>query len=800
MNIEKSKQINIVFKMTALTLVQVFWLANFAWCGPAAESIFPRQPQDTLSPRLHLNRQLFQAGFSRLTEQSLPPAAQTTAEFELHFEANSFREGYKKLNILLTSIKKNKKRQLILCVEGDVSAGKTTFVRTLLEKEIAGFSRDGMLNISLDDILNSLQKEEDLSALEAMLEGPFILEKKLKEAGTDKQLIILEGAEMGHYLEKAGYTPDVIVNIKAPKETRLKRHLMRYGVFALKFFNELYLKPYFPENVPVIEIQNNDWRDISWISVILKMSLKTVQIILVGSLKFVVSEDKLDSIRGLNILLLPFRIGVYGFGRLVDFYFGLKPARSIIPIIKERFQGKVRVLDVGTGAGEFVEKFQRILDKNNMPASVSGIDNNPKRVALGLRAGRNLKVMDIENAEKHLGRNSFDIINISAPDRPADFLVEESMKLLKKDGMLILRLHKGHHYDMFFGRDYRVGLIQELKKSFEVEDWRGHIHNLPTGEWHRLYPPLIVRHKQQKKEQEEKTAEPASGAEVISFNDVYFSPKARIQRLLKNGKLDEAYTNLKRLKEINENVSEIQPDVTAALKYRADKRLEEGLAQEALVDYQRILWLLPSERDMNFYIGFCHFELGQLVPAYIQFKAAANAGRGEVLYALAVLVAESILLIQNVKDDWEKVEDKKWGAEKFLFADASMQQLRQRIQPQMEYILSELQGDYLQVIQGSILWSQIYDALLEAYIESQTEYEDFLQGLGFSANVDYLDSSFALPSSPRPGNDNSQSNRSDRVIHLEQRLQAKIGGEGVNVRKLNPLPKWPKFQLIDIAI
>ncbi|MBU0633442.1 MAG: hypothetical protein KKB82_01305, partial [Candidatus Omnitrophica bacterium] len=622
-----------IFKITALALVQVFWLVNCAWCGPATGSIYLRQQQDTLSPRLYLDQELFQAGFSYLAKGLFQTDAQTIPAVELRFKAKDLREGYARLNILLRSIDKNKKERLILCVEGDVSTGKTTFVRGLQENGIAGFKGNEMEIITMDDIVNGLQEEEDFSVFEAMLEGPFILEKKLDQISADKRLVILEGAEIAHYLEKAGYAPDVIVDIKASKEARLKRHLVRYGVFAFKFFNELYLAPDLLKNMTVLEIQNNDKRSIGWASVILKMSFKTVQISLVELLKFVVPEDKLDSISGLGVLLLPLRIGAYVFGRLVDFYFGLKPSKSIIPMIKNKFTGRVKVLDVGTGRGEFVEKFQRILDKNNMPASVSGIDNNPKR-----------------------------------------------------------------------------------------------------------------------------------------------------------------------LKEINENVSEIQPDVVAALKYRAEQNLEQGQAKEALIDYQRLLWLLPSEQDINFYIGFCYFELDNLLPAYVQFKAASDANPGELLYAFAVLVTESMLLTRNARDSWKKIADKKGGVDKFVFSDASMEQMCQRVQPQMEYVLSELQGDYLQVIQGSILWSQIYDALLEAHIESQTEYEDFLQRLGFSVNVDYLDSSFALPGSPRPGNDNSQSNRSDRVIYLEQRLQAKIGGEGVNVRKLNPLPKWPNSQLIQAAI
>ncbi|MBU4477599.1 MAG: class I SAM-dependent methyltransferase [Candidatus Omnitrophica bacterium] len=169
----------------------------------------------------------------------------------------------------------------------------------------------------------------------------------------------------------------------------------------------------------------------------------------------------------------------------MDMFFFFFPHRSIVSRIKENYPGqKINVLDVGTGEGGFVEKFQKLLDEREIYAEVIGIDINPTRISQGLSLGRNIKVCDVSEAEEIFGARSFDIITINAPDRDIRDIVRFCMRLLKDNGMLIVRLHNDIHYQVHFGRQYRENLIENLQDDFNVESLPWHILDLPKGEYY----------------------------------------------------------------------------------------------------------------------------------------------------------------------------------------------------------------------------------------------------------------------------------------------------------------------------
>lgn len=197
-----------------------------------------------------------------------------------------------------------------------------------------------------------------------------------------------------------------------------------------------------------------------------------------------------------DVILSPLKILSFVINRIFDLYCFIFPGRSIIYAIKQRFGNeKIKILDVGTANGLFVERFQNLLNKKDIEAEVIGIDNNPSRIAQGLHAGRNVRVLDISDSEDDFLSRSFDLIIINAPERPADFLIEESMKILKPDGLLILRLHNGMHYEVNFGPEYQQHLVDKLRKDYKVKILKRDFIDLPTGQWYQLQAPILVSHK-----------------------------------------------------------------------------------------------------------------------------------------------------------------------------------------------------------------------------------------------------------------------------------------------------------------
>jgi len=598
-------------------------------------------------------RQLFYVG-----------SGKTTTESSLTFEADNFQQGYEKLSTLISNI--SDKKQPILCIEGDVSAGKSTFVGLIKEIGIGNISPENILFISIDDIINDLLELGELSLFEVILEMPLEINALMSQASDNIDLIVVEGSESLDYMKEADFKPDIIAILKASKRTRFIRHLMKHGLFAFKFFHEPYGAGQIPNDIPVLYINNELSRNMSFLSIAIRMLAKTLEIIVTKALGFIV-PDFLDSLAStylsrmhkgfsfLDLIILPLKAFSYLINRIVDLYFILKSERNMISIIKQRFKGNIRVLDVGTADGSFVENFQGLLDKKGVKAEVYGIDINPARIARGLHLSRNIKVMDVKDAQTHFGQENFDIITINAPDRPAEYLISQSMPLLKPDGILILRLHKGAHYDSFFGPYYREKLIEKLSVSYKVTSLKKHIYHLPNGDWYKLQPPIIISAKDMQ----------ADMGRLLEAADAY----------LEKAQLDEALTLYKRIIKVKQkkitdllrrHILNLKLELITELKDRAYKHLVLKQYKLALADYGHISDIEPEAKFINnYFIGGIKALQNNMHAAVANFQRAYQDKESRNLYELSALLVESIITAENIRSTKNKPVEFKRQIERF---------------------------------------------------------------------------------------------------------------------------------------
>jgi len=577
----KTQKYKIIFKVIAFMLIQSFLLLEIAWAQGVS---FLDTSQDTLSPKILINSASLQDIFSikekiiKGKTTALPDLTYNKQRKEsLEFEAYNLQDGYGQLTALISNI--SDKKRPILCVEGDVSAGKTTFVKLIKEIGISNIMPRNILFISIDDIKNDLQEVEGFSLLEAILEMPLEIEQMISRAGNNIDLIVIEGSEGLDYMAKADFKPDIMAIVKASKKTRFIRHLMKHGLFAAKFFDEPYGLGEVPNNSPVLYIENEVDTKTTFLPIAVKILAKTLQIIVSKMTNFI-APNLLDSLKSSDLFrrnkgfglpgLIIFSLKMFSYliNRIVDLYFILNPQRNMLAIIKQRFKGKIKVLDVGTGDGSFVENFQNLLDKKGIEGVVYGIDIDPSKIVQGLHLSRNVQTMDVKDAQAHFGKASFDIITITAPDRPAEYLIAESMGLLKPDGILILRLHKGAHYESFFGADYREKLIERLKISYDVTSFKKHIYNLPNGNWYKLQPPIIISSKDMQADIEG----------LLEAADSY----------LEQAQLDEALT----LKKYG-----FQEDVADSKVTQNLERLTSNLTEAKVIDLKRVRDLIAQKKS-----------------------------------------------------------------------------------------------------------------------------------------------------------------------------------------------------------
>ncbi len=490
----------VFLKIVSLVIIQTFLLLDIAAAG--AGNIFYKDHDpdtNTLSPRLIINAESFRIQFQYYAKLSNSPIIlKQTPDAPLEFTTRNLNEGYKKLDSLMSNI--DKKEQLILCIDGDVSSGKTTFINLLQENGLGNIDAEGILFISIDDIINDLRQEGDFTLLEAILEMPLILSQKILKANDGAKLIVVEGSESLYYLEKTDFKPDAVAILKASEKTRLVRHLMKHGLFALNFFDEPYMPGEIPDNVPVVFIKNELTAKIDFLPVTGRTLVTTIKIMVTAAVRFIAPH--LPDFLGLSSLfksykklgvagsfLLPLQLLLYVLNKVVDFYFILNPQRNMLSIIKKRFPGRVKILDIGTGDGSFVERFQGLLDKKGIKAEVMGIDIKAKSIAAGLYRKRNVKTLDAADAEEAFGPDSFDLITVNAPDSP-EGCVREAMKVLKPDGVLILRLAEWHHT-----REDRARLIRSIGEDFKVQALSRSLYNMPNGLHYKLQKPVLISRK-----------------------------------------------------------------------------------------------------------------------------------------------------------------------------------------------------------------------------------------------------------------------------------------------------------------
>ncbi|MDD5746721.1 MAG: methionine biosynthesis protein MetW [Candidatus Omnitrophica bacterium] len=586
---------------------------------------------EMLSPRLYCDAAGLHTVFLHYADSGLLKTASEFAPDErksrpenavLRAEADSLDQGYKKLDDWVAQASRADGRPLIICVDGDVSAGKTTLVNIIQQRGFRTVPARAIVCGQIDSIVNAAA-ESFGSISDAVLEAPFILEKFIRSAPTTARVIIVEGTEAaGYYMPRSGFSADITVVCEAPRRVRFKRALMQQGIFAIKFFNEGEFVPDFPESVPRLIIHNRGQGEPAWSKVLFVAGLKTVGLLAQVTARYCIPPaaresaetwfNRITGVSVLQVLLLPLRLTVWLIERGIAVYFMFRSERDMAAIIKKHFGKRyLRVLDVGTHDGRFVEAFQNLLDNKRIGAEVIGIDINPGAVVRGMNQGRKVQCLDVKDAVDHFGRECFDLIVINAPESGPEYLVRRSMNVLKKDGMIVLRFDNGMHYRARFGSGYKYQLMKDLDSDYTVVDVKRNLHNLP-GTAYRLQAPIIITYKQPREYEEILKNDPNDLTALAALAGIYYE-QGDIERAVK-------FFRLAHLKSGGKEKS-IELGFSSALKALVLLRVKQKNFKEAFQQYAIIKKLFgDDEKAGDEFIPACLDEA-----AWLREKGQYNA-------------------------------------------------------------------------------------------------------------------------------------------------------------------------------
>jgi hypothetical protein len=134
-------------------------------------------------------------------------------------KAANMAEGLRLATIAFKNLRESASGAFIICIDGDVSTGKTTLA-ALLRREISSTEKASFLGIGIDGIIAGLI-EEGLSPLFAFLEVPFVLSERIRPEG--KAIYIIEGTRSVDYVSQAGLKPDIAVFVNTGRVRQLFR-------------------------------------------------------------------------------------------------------------------------------------------------------------------------------------------------------------------------------------------------------------------------------------------------------------------------------------------------------------------------------------------------------------------------------------------------------------------------------------------------------------------------------------------------------------------------------------------------
>ncbi len=488
-------------KIFCFSLIQIFFITNI--CFGFDSSI----GKDTLAPVVNINSGNMLSLFSSLVE----------LEQELNIEneysqsqgvADNLNQGYEKLKVLVHDLSKTKHDLLLVCIDAVPGAGKTTFLDLIRNKGLGSVGVNEIEFLNRDKIIWDLVENEDCSYFEAYLELPFIVADKIAQARKNKKVLIYEGIESFYlFKDELKIATDIGIIIEVDDIVRFKRNVISLGLVVgiRQFLNSDFFKNVSATAENTLKIKNSE-DPYSWPYVIVLSLWRTITV----TIEYLMPQSVVDTyteirdnlfgkvrtfkneVNFIDLILSPLYLGVYAFSKLLDFYYFIYSDYDMVQIIKNRFGNKIiQVLDVGTGNGEFIEKFQNVLSVKGIDAIIQGIDNKAAAIVKARENGVLARVMDVWELKSKLGGNRFDIITINAPDSPAG-CVEQAMQVLKHDGILILRTAKP-----FITDDDQKKLVKNLSVKFDISQLKRKIYNLPNGFFYKLHKPLIIMHKAQ---------------------------------------------------------------------------------------------------------------------------------------------------------------------------------------------------------------------------------------------------------------------------------------------------------------
>ncbi|MFH1061690.1 MAG: methionine biosynthesis protein MetW [Candidatus Omnitrophota bacterium] len=375
-----------------------------------------------------------------------------------------------------------------------------------------------------------------------------------------------------------------------------------------------------------------------------KQGSAAISVYLVGSLlgKLSLIKNKFTLI---NLLFSPLLFALYGVNKIFDLYYFFYPEYDMTRIIKSRFASRfVQVLDVGTGSGEFIERLQKVLAEKRIDAFIQGIELKASNVVKAQKRGLLVHSMDVKDLEDKYGKNRFHLIAVNAPDVPL-YCVEKSMKVLKPEGILILRTAR-----LFFSIQDQEKLIQVLSEKYNVKVFDKKIYNLPNGFFSKLHKPLFVTHKANLNPERTKNLDLSSGARGNLYG-LQMNLEKRIKKievLTRSGELFQAARAFMRITEKNEQLNAVRLGLVMALKTRADDLFESADYQAAIEYYQKIIQVAPQEKVYNFYIGACYLMQSDNRMASQYIARVKKWQSHSPIYALADFILETIELSEQI--------------------------------------------------------------------------------------------------------------------------------------------------------
>ncbi len=746
-------------RLIALIIIQSLLLMNVCFAGNTSVLCeITREPAAILSPQVCIGMLQFHELFAfEVNYRSVADSLKEQNNSAAQENAKDLNDGYRELENFIIENIKNADKSLLVCIDGAVSAGKTTLADMIRDKAIAGISRDDIGFIDVDALKHDAFRKYN-NYLDVIIKLPEMLDERM-EMLRDKKLVVVEGVESVELMLSSSYIPDIAVILRASLKVRLKRHIMRYGLLGIKFFFENRSYDYIPQGIPLLSIATDEYipfYEFLWQAVI-KTMLKTPEYMLPEFLVDYISDNtdllktwinknvwgklkiKMGTVSIGKIVLLPLDLFFFAANQAVDLYYLFH--KDMTAIIKDRFGGRhINVLDVGTGDGRFVERFQRILDEEGIEAKVVGIDIKSGPIAFGLSRKRNLKILDIANAEEVFGLNRFDLITINAPDYP-ELCVRKAMRVLKPDGLLVLRLAKWYH-----SHEDRLRLIKNIEKDFKVSNLTHCLYNLPNGLHYKLQNPLFITYKNIDFKADEvensrggKNTSYDSGT-IYDFKKGLQACKKNIMALIKKGRLLEASQRIKLLKERGVDVDEEQAELAAVLKIRGDFFFSVEEYKRALNCYREIITISPYRTDIYFYAGASQFMMGDLAAAHENFEKARKGEPCAPMFVLTTLMLDvvaagkNIVLITSGADDFNRAA---WTGNLELF---------NRLMGHIDYIFKERFEDLKFFLQRSEIDALILEALLAYFIDNMDKIGEKigdvkLAGIGLSS----ADISEALP-------------------------------------------------------